>query len=51
MDYDTIATLSKSWGLVYLFALFIGVLCYVFWPTNKTTFEKAAHVPLEKDDR
>jgi len=51
MDYEAISTFSKSWGLVYMVVLFAGVVLYAFWPRNKATFDKAAHVPLEEDDR
>jgi cytochrome c oxidase cbb3-type subunit 4 len=51
MSYDTIATFAKSWGLVYLCVLFLGVLVYALWPSNKAKFDKAARMPLEGDDR
>lgn len=51
MSYDTIATFAKSWGLVYLCVLFLGVLIYALWPSNKAKFDKAARMPLEGDDR
>lgn len=50
MSYDEIATFSKSWGLVYLTLLFLGVCAYAFWPRNKTKFDRAARMPLDKDD-
>ena len=49
MDYDTISTFSKSWGLVYLVALFAGVCIYAFWPRNQAKFDKAARTPLDED--
>ncbi len=51
MSYDAIATFAKSWGLVYLMAMFLGVCLYAFWPRNKAKFDKAARMPLEEDDR
>jgi cytochrome c oxidase cbb3-type subunit 4 len=51
MDYEMIATFSKSWGLVYLVLLFLGVWVYALWPRNKAKFDRAARVPLEEDDR
>lgn len=51
MDYDTISTFAKSWGLVYLMAIFIGVCLYAFWPRNKAKFDQAACMPLDEDDR
>ena len=49
MSYDEIATFSKSWGLVYLTLLFLGVCAYALWPKNRERFEHAAHLPLNED--
>ncbi|HDZ72797.1 cbb3-type cytochrome c oxidase subunit 3 [Aurantimonas sp. C2-6-R+9] len=49
-DHDTVVAFSKSWGLFYLIALSIGVLVYVFWPSNKKRFDKAKKDILDKDD-
>ena len=51
MDYDTISTFAKSWGLVYLIVIFLGAFVYAFWPRNKAKFDKAARMPLEEDER
>jgi cytochrome c oxidase cbb3-type subunit IV len=51
MTYDTLATFAKSWGLVYLLLVFFGGLAYALWPRNKATFDRAARMPLEKDDQ
>ena len=49
MDYQSFSAFSQSWGLVYLMALFLGVVCYAFWPRNKAKFDRAAHIPLDED--
>jgi cytochrome c oxidase cbb3-type subunit 4 len=51
MDYETLSAFSMSWGLVYFIALFVGVCVYAFWPRNRATFDRAARLPLEGDDR
>lgn len=51
MDYDTISTFARSWGLVYLMALFAGVCLYACWPRNKEKFDQAARMPLDEDER
>jgi cytochrome c oxidase cbb3-type subunit 4 len=51
MSYETVSTLSTSWGLVYLVLLFVGVAVYAFWPRNKGKFDRAARMPLDEDDR
>jgi len=50
VTYDDFATFAKSWGLVYLTVLFLAATGYALWPRNKQTFDRAARMPLEKDD-
>jgi cytochrome c oxidase cbb3-type subunit 4 len=51
MDYDTIATFSRSWGTIYLMLVFLGLCAYALWPRNKDKFDRAARMPLDEDDR
>lgn len=50
MSYDTVATFAKSWGLVYLMLMFVGVCIYALWPRNQQKFDRAAQMPLDKDE-
>lgn len=49
MDYATIASFAQTWGLVYMVALFVGVLVYAFRPGAKKKFDDAAQMPLRED--
>ncbi|MAZ03073.1 cbb3-type cytochrome c oxidase subunit 3 [Sneathiella sp.] len=49
MDYHDVSAFAQSYGLLYLFGLFIAVLIYALWPKNKEKFDKAAQIPLEED--
>ena len=49
MDYQTVAQFSETWGLAFLFALFVGVVAYALWPNNKEKFDEAAQMPLKDD--
>tara|TARA_R110000868_G_scaffold124740_1_gene329574 strand:- start:646 stop:795 length:150 start_codon:yes stop_codon:yes gene_type:complete len=49
MSFEAVAMFSKTWGLVYLVALFVGVLIYAFRPGAKKKFQDAAHIPLKED--
>lgn len=51
LDHDTLVFLSKTFGLVYLIALSIGVLIYAYWPRNKARFDAAARAILNEEDR
>ena len=50
MTYENVAYFAETWGLVFLVALFVAVLVYVFWPGNRGKFERAAHRPLEDEE-
>ena len=50
-SHEAVVGFAKSWGLFYLFAFFIGVLVYAFWPSNRKRFDRAKHSILDKDDR
>lgn len=49
MTYDSLAYFAKTWGLVYLFVLFLGVLFYALRPGARQKFEDAARIPLKED--
>ena len=49
MDYQTVAQFSETWGLVFLFVVFVAVIGYALWPNNKSKFDEAAQIPLKDD--
>ncbi|MGJ3261552.1 MAG: cbb3-type cytochrome oxidase subunit 3 [Rhodospirillales bacterium] len=49
MDYTTLAEFAQTWGLVYMVAIFIGVLIYALRPGAKKKFDEAAKIPLKED--
>ena len=50
-DHQSLVAFAKSWGLFYLIAFSVGVLVYVFWPSNRKRFDRAKKSILDKDDR
>jgi len=48
-DYNSVAHFAQTWGLLYFFVIFLGVLVYAFWPKNQARFDEAAHIPLKED--
>ncbi|RXF70907.1 cbb3-type cytochrome c oxidase subunit 3 [Hansschlegelia zhihuaiae] len=50
-DHDSVVAFAKSFGLFYLLALSACVLVYVYWPSNRPRFDKAAKTILEGEDR
>ena len=49
MTYQTVSAFAQSWGLVFLVVMFGTAVVYALWPSNKSKFKKAAHLPLEED--
>jgi cytochrome c oxidase cbb3-type subunit 4 len=51
MAHDDLLWLAQGVGLFYLVGLSIAVLLYVYWPSNKARFERAAGAILGGEDR
>lgn len=49
MTYETVAAVSQSATLILFIAMFIIVLGYVFWPSNRERFENAQRQALDLD--
>ncbi len=47
--YTSVAEFAQTWGLVYFFVIFVAVLVYALWPSNKRSFDEASNVPLRED--
>ena len=41
---------AASWGSIYLGSIFLVVVAYALWPSNKQGFDEAAQIPLREDD-
>ncbi|ACT59361.1 cbb3-type cytochrome c oxidase subunit 3 [Hirschia baltica] len=55
MTYHALSSFAQTWGLLYFVLMFAAALAYALWPSNRSTFDAAANVPLEdreiSDDR
>lgn len=47
MSYDFALGLSQLVASFVFLSVLVGVATYVFWPSNASRFEKAAHVALD----
>jgi cytochrome c oxidase cbb3-type subunit 4 len=47
--YNSLSEFAQTWGLVYFFVIFAGVLVYALWPSNRRSFDEASRVPLRED--
>ena len=51
MDYTTFREMADSWGLLYLFLLFLGVAFFTFRPGSKKSAEEIAMIPFKEEDK
>jgi len=49
MDYETLRQAADSWGLLYLFVLFIAVIVFTFRPGSHEIARKQAQIPFKED--
>ncbi|HHB83079.1 MAG TPA: cbb3-type cytochrome c oxidase subunit 3 [Devosia sp.] len=49
MDYGIFREFADSWGLVYMFAVWFGVLIMLFLPGAKKKANDAAGIPLRDE--
>jgi cytochrome c oxidase cbb3-type subunit 4 len=47
--YNMLAYIAQSVGVIYFMGLFMAVLVYALWPSNKARFDEAARMPLRED--
>ena len=50
MTYEAIAKFVQQGGTVYFVLLFLVGLIVALRPRNKSTYQRAARLPLEEDD-
>lgn len=50
MNYETMRIFADSWGLAYLFVVFIAVLAYTFRPGSADEARHKAEIPFKEDE-
>jgi len=49
LDYQTMRTFADSWGLLYMFLVFVGVIVWVLRPGARKAGEEAAQIPFKEE--
>jgi cytochrome c oxidase cbb3-type subunit 4 len=49
LDYQTMRTFADSWGLVYMFVVFVAVVAWTLRPGSKKSSDDAARIPFKED--
>jgi len=50
MTYETMARIVQQGGTLYFVLFFLAALIFALRPHAKSTYERAARLPLEEDD-
>lgn len=50
LSHDAVVGFSKTFGLLYLVVLSIGITVYACWPSNKNKFDHSAKNILKDED-
>ena len=50
LTHDLTSVIAKSFGLLYLIALSVGITIYAYWPSLGKRFDKAANSILDDED-
>jgi cytochrome c oxidase cbb3-type subunit IV len=51
MDYHQLREFADSWGLIYLFIVFIAVIMFVFRPGSRRKADETAQIPFKEDSK
>ncbi len=49
MTHLEVANFAETWGLLFLFGMFVTAIIYALWPANNETFSEAANRPLDDE--
>ena len=49
MTHQEVANFAETWGMLFLFSMFVIAVIYALWPNNNETFSEAAHRPLDDE--
>lgn len=49
--YSILRIFADSWGLLFLFLLFVGVVLWAFRPGSRRTHDDIADIPFRNEDK
>ena len=50
IPHESLVAFAKSFGLIYLITLSVGITIYAYWPSLGKRFDKAANSILDDED-
>ena len=49
MELESVYSVFRSFWVVWLMAIFIGIVAWAFWPKRKQQLEAHGRIPLDDD--
>lgn len=49
MDYETLRHFADSWGLLFLFLVFVGIVAWVYRRGARKKYDEQAEIPFKRD--
>ena len=49
MDYQALRTFADSWGLLFMFLVFVTVVFMALRPSARAAHDDAANIPFKED--
>ena len=50
MTHEAFIAFAKTGGAIYMLAVFLLAVVWVYWPSRKATYDAAALTPLSDED-
>ncbi|MCO5134673.1 MAG: cbb3-type cytochrome c oxidase subunit 3 [Phyllobacteriaceae bacterium] len=50
LDYQSMRAFADSWGLLYMFLIFLAVVVWAFRPGSRSMSEDAANIPFKENE-
>ncbi len=50
MDLNALVEFGRSLWVLWLMAIFIGIVAWVMWPKRRKTMEEHGQIPLKDED-
>ncbi len=47
MDFAAVFEMLRTFWVVWFFALFVGIVVWVMWPSRKSRLERHGRIPLD----
>ena len=50
MTLESLSEFARSFWVVWMMALFVGIVAWVYWPKRRRELEDLGNIPLREED-